>query len=275
MKASRRRLEEFLWSLGVSRAADSLYSFVKPRDKRLRASLVEFFEKLVPEGALAFDIGSNVGTYASALEAVGARVIAVDANADSLRHIELTFPERRIELVHAAVGNKRGLVTFSICDSDDGTSAISSPWLEKLNEHYGRTAHRWNRQAAVAMVTLDDLVVHFGAPYYIKIDIEGYDSLALDGLRVQPPLVSFEFHRVCLCDAISALDKPVFSPQSMFNITIAPAEFLLPEWVDREEAKRTIVGITNVDTWGDVFVRAPQRMDGACVDHKRIEGSQL
>jgi FkbM family methyltransferase len=259
MKASRRRLEELSWSLGMARAADRLYSFVKPRDKRLRAGLVEFFRGLVPEGVLAFDIGTNVGTYASALEALGARVVAVDANADSLRHIELMYPGRRIELVHAAVGNKSGLASFKICDSDDGRSAIASPWLEAVNEHYGRAEHQWNRQVTVPMITLNDLVVHFGEPYYIKIDIEGYDGLALDGLSAQPPLVSFEFHRICLADAMSSLDKPVFSPQSLFNVATTPTEFLLPEWVSKEEVKRIIAGSRSPDTWGDVFVKAPER----------------
>jgi len=257
MKASRRRLEEFSWALGVSRVADRLYSFVKPRDKRLSEGLREFFRKQVPAGELVFDIGTNVGTYASALEALGARVIAVDANADSLRHIELTYPQRRIELVHAAVGDRRGLVSFNICDSDDGISAISSRWLETVNEHYGRAAHQWNRQVTVPMITLDDLVTHFGKPYYIKIDIEGYDGLALDGLSDQPPLVSFEFHRVCLGDAVRSVEKAVFSPQSLCNIAVAPTEFLLTEWVSKEEVNRIIAGIVDLNTWGDIFVRAP------------------
>jgi FkbM family methyltransferase len=258
MKASRRRLEELAWCFGVPRAADRLYSLVKPRDKRLRARLIEFFRGLVPPDALVFDIGTNVGTYASALEELGARVIAVDANADSLRHIELTYPGKRIESLHAAVGNQRGLVSFNICDSDDGTSAISSPWLESLNERYGRTAQKWNRRVSVPMITLDDLVAHFGQPYYIKIDIEGSDGMALDGLTAQPPLVSFEFHRFCLRDAFTSIEKVVFDAGSRFNLALSPTEFLLPERVDREQIKSAIEGVEDLNTWGDIFVWKPR-----------------
>jgi hypothetical protein len=82
--------------------------------------------------------------------------------------------------------------------------------------------------------------------------------MALDGLTVQPPLVSFEFHRFCLRDAFTSIEKAVFDAGSRFNLALSPAEFLLPAWVNREEIKGAIEGVKDLNTWGDIFVWEPR-----------------
>jgi FkbM family methyltransferase len=255
MKASRRKLEEISWCFGIHKLANRAYGFLRPQQVYLSEDLKQLFSDLVPKGALAFDIGANVGTYAEALESLGARVIAVDANSDCLRHIELMYSGRNIQTVHAGVGDRIGLETFNMSDQSDGISAIPSDWLEALNKHYGRSQQVWNRSITVPMITVDCLVGRFGPPYYVKIDIEGYDRFALDGLSTQPPLLSFEFHRVCLQDALDCLDKKVISPESRFNIHLSGPNFLLPTWVDKEEMK-TLLGRQGLDTFGDIYVAA-------------------
>src|SRR5256885_878214 len=43
-----------------------------------------------PAGALVFDIGANAGAMTRVFASLGARVVAVEPNADCVRHIELT-----------------------------------------------------------------------------------------------------------------------------------------------------------------------------------------
>jgi len=236
---------------------------LRPQQSHLCADLRQLFSGIIPRGALAFDIGANVGTYASALYSLGVCVIAVDANADCLRHLELMRPGHGIQIVHAAVGNANGLATFNMSDQSDGLSAISTEWLEALNKHYGRSQKVWNRTATVPMITIDSLVAHFGPPFYVKIDIEGYDSFALDGMSSQPPLLSFEFHRVCLQNALDCLDKRVISPSSRFNIHTAGPKFLLPSWVGKDELKKTLATFENLETYGDIYVAAPRQGTGS------------
>lgn len=258
IKSARRKLEELSWCFGVHKLADRAYGFLRPQQVHLRADLQQLFSDLIPRSALAFDIGSNVGTYASALHSLGVRVVAVDANADCLRHLELMRAGNEIHIVHAAVGNSTGLATFNMSDQSDGLSAISTEWLDALNKHYGRSQKIWNRTATVPMITIDTLAAHFGVPYYVKIDIEGYDSFALDGMSTQPALASFEFHRVCLQNALDCVDKKVFSPSSLFNIHTSGPKFLLPKWVGKDQLKKALQDFDDLEIYGDIYVAAPQ-----------------
>ena len=242
----------------MHKLADRAYGLLRPQQVHLYDDLQRLFADLIPRGVLAFDIGTNVGTYANALHSLGVSVVAVDANADCLRHLELMRASHEIQIVHAAVGNSTGLATFNMSDQSDGISAIPTEWLEALNKHYGRSKQIWNRTATVPMITIDSLVAHFGAPYYIKIDIEGYDSFALDGLSTQPALLSFEFHRVCLQNAFDCLDKPVIAPGSRFNIHMDGPKFLFPQWVSKEDLKKTLQGFS-AETYGDIYVGAPRQ----------------
>jgi FkbM family methyltransferase len=242
----------------VHKLAERAYGLLRPQQVHLYDDLQRLFADLIPRGTLAFDIGTNVGTYANALHSLGIAVVAVDANADCLRHLELMRASHEIQIVHAAVGDSTGLATFNMSDQSDGISAISTEWLEALNKHYGRSKQIWNRTATVPMITIDSLIAHFGTPYYVKIDIEGYDSFALDGLSTQPALLSFEFHRVCLQNTMDCLDKPVISPASHFNIHMYGPKFLLPQWVSKEDLKKTLQDF-NDEIYGDIYVAAPRR----------------
>jgi hypothetical protein len=79
----------------------------------------------------------------------------------------------------------------------------------------------------------------------------------------QPPLLSFEFHRVCLQNALDCLDKRVISPSSRFNIHTAGPKFLLPSWVGKDELKKTLATFENLETYGDIYVAAPRQGTGS------------
>jgi hypothetical protein len=56
---------------------------------------------------------------------------------------------------------------------------------------------------------------------FIKIDVEGFEPQVLDGLSLQPELLSFEFNRSYLDAAFRCLDKPLFSAESVFNFALS------------------------------------------------------
>ncbi|HSC44506.1 MAG TPA: FkbM family methyltransferase [Candidatus Acidoferrum sp.] len=215
----------------------------------------EFYAELLPKGALVFDIGANVGTMTRVFAELGARVVAVEPNADCARHIERTTERGKVEVVQAAVGEKDGEAVLNVSDRKDKMSSLSEKWREAVTRENRDYEGMWKREVTVPMVTLDSLIERYGMPTYIKIDVEGYEEQALKGLSRCPTLVSFEFNRVFLEAALGALENPIFV-EAEFNYTLVdPVKFELREWVGREELKERILGLGDGPGLGDVFAR--------------------
>jgi hypothetical protein len=104
------------------------------------------------------------------------------------------------------------------------------------------------------MITIDTLVAYYGSPFFVKIDVEGFEESVLDGLSIQPPLVSFEYNRAYPEATMGCLDKPVFGDRSVFNVALGdPVAFELSTWVGKNQFKEALNKIEKGH--GDVFVR--------------------
>ena len=216
----------------------------------------DFYSRLLPKNALVFDIGANVGSMTRIFASLGARVVAVEPNADCVRHIELTTPKKSVEVLQAAVGRTNGLGVLSVSDRKDKMSSLSADWREAVAGENGGYSGIWKREITVPVVTLDALIERYGSPAYIKIDVEGFEDQVVQGLSRCSPLLSFEFNRVFLDPALRALDSPLFQ-DAAFNYTLVdPFEFELPDWITRTDLKTRLLAIGNPGL-GDIFVRTP------------------
>lgn len=244
MKRSRRKLEELTWALGVHSVAVRLHRLLGRREST--APLVRFYSSLLQPGSLVFDIGANVGIYSEAMESVGSRVIAVEPNADCVRHIQLTYGGRRIETLQAAVGPENGVASLNVSDGHDDSSSFVR----------GKNEANWDRSVSVPVLTVDSLIKYFGMPAYIKIDVEGYESAVLKGLSKLPRLLSFEFHYLYAERAREALDSPLFAGRRLaFNITDqTECGFEFPEWVSLNRIKEATEKVVEQRGYRDIFV---------------------
>jgi FkbM family methyltransferase len=218
-----------------------------------------FYSSLLLKGAVVFDIGANVGTMTSIFASLGAKVVAVEPNPDCARHIELATSRDVVEVLQAAVGERNGLAELEVSDRKDKMSSLSREWRDAVSKGNRNYVGMWNRKVTVPMITLDSLVQLYKLPFYIKIDVEGYEEEVLKGLSKCPPLLSFEFNRMFLEPAVRALDNNIFDGASFNYTLIDPVKFELRNWVDREELKKTILGSKYAPGLGDIFVRNPDR----------------
>jgi FkbM family methyltransferase len=268
VQASRRRVEELLWVLGLNKVASPIWERLRGGRAIQQSRLMRaFYFSLVPKGALVFDIGANVGTMTTIFASLGAQVVAIEPNSDCARHIELATSRDVVEVLQAAVGERNGLAELEISDRKDKMSSLSREWREAVSKGNRDYVGMWNRKVTVPMITLDSLVQRYKLPFYIKIDVEGYEEQVLKALSRCPPLLSFEFNRMFLEPALRVLDNSIFDGAS-FNYTLVdPIRFELQNWVEREELKESIRNLKNTSGLGDVFVRNPNRSDGGPGDH--------
>jgi FkbM family methyltransferase len=139
--------------------------------------------RLVPPGAVVYDVGANIGYTALLLAKAagqGGRVYAFEALPDNLarlqRNVALNGMTDRIRVVPAAVTQATGPVRFLV---------HASGGMGKVEGSAGRTDETYPSELLVEGLSLDDFVFGQGnpPPQVIKMDIEGGEVLALPGMR--------------------------------------------------------------------------------------------
>lgn len=270
-------MEELLWVSGLHAPARSIYAATwGRRAAAARNRMAEFYRSVIRSGELVFDIGANVGVLSAVFASLGARVVALEPNTDCVRHIQLSYAGKQIQVVQAAAGAKNGLTLLSVADDRDVRSSVSDDWMNSMGKQDESYRGIWSRQIVVPMLTLDTLIEHFGTPYFIKIDVEGFEEQVLSGLSAQPALISFEFTAAFLEPAMRCLDMPVVQAGSSFNYAYNrewgyPRQFEATAWLNKEDLKKALLNIEGSEYQGDIFVKARNdrinspRADGKCL----------
>jgi len=123
------------------------------------------FHGVIQPESVVWDVGANVGLYSLVASRKAKRVIAVEPVAENIKYLERHIALNRIrniELVVAAVAGECGKASFSVGENRS-------------------TGHLAAGTLKVNVVTLDSLLMKFGAPDVIKMDVEGAEYLALQG----------------------------------------------------------------------------------------------
>ncbi|HEY8519698.1 MAG TPA: FkbM family methyltransferase [Gammaproteobacteria bacterium] len=144
------------------------------------------------ENRLIYDIGMHMGEDAAFYLAKGFEVVGIEANPDLCAAAEqrLASFRERLHVVNAAVHDEPGMVTFYVNEKVSVWGTTQKQWAER-NARLGTRS----REIVVPAMKLQDIIAKHGMPYYMKIDIEGSDTICLDALRdfdERPPYVSIE-----------------------------------------------------------------------------------
>lgn len=143
---------------------------------------------------LIFDLGMHRGEDTEFYLKKGFRVVAVEAEPDLAASARVAFAgaiaDGRLVVVNKAIAPTTGRVTLYRNRAQSVWHTLDAEWAE-------RNARRGYASEAVEIeaVTLGDLFAEHGVPYYLKIDIEGMDLVALEaltGCAERPKYVSIE-----------------------------------------------------------------------------------
>jgi FkbM family methyltransferase len=208
--------------LGIYGPIRTVWRRIRPHRRAQNVAEVRFLRALVPPGSLCFDVGANVGNRSEPLLAAGARVVAFEPNPRVWP--ELTAPcggRPDWTGVPAALGRQPAIEALREYQCH-GLASLVPGWQDDVKG-----------TQFVPVVTLDMAIGRFGRPYYVKIDVEGFEAEVLAGLSQAVPLVSFEFFTDVngVPRARACVEHLLALGFDRFNVTAEEGtKFLLPRW---------------------------------------------
>ena len=210
MRKIKNRLQSLLKRVGLyerlktSFIYDIYWRIMDDQYINARSKEVEFYRKLLEgfqAGDLILDIGANDGTKANIFLRVGARVVAVEPDEHNQEVIRQRFLGYRlfkkpVTIVGKAVSDRNAVETMWINAPGSWMNTLNPKWVETLKGDSTRFGMilEFGQKKEVPTVTMEVLFKEHGLPFFVKIDVEGYEVNVLRGLRQPVPYLSFEIN---------------------------------------------------------------------------------
>ncbi len=250
------RLKEVLkWEpeINLDRGLKFTYPWIEKQIKIQR-----FYSQFMSPNDLVFDIGANIGSKAKIFLNTGCRVIAVEPQSYCVSYLTTRFAHEpgRIVVISKAISNNNDPVIMALA-THRGVSTVSPKWLEAVKRVERFEDIDWVGTQLLETVTLDQLITAYGVPVFIKIDVEGFESKAIEGLSQPVKALSFEFHPEYLVDTQKAIEHLVTLGNAEFNYSLEESMNLaLPKWVSAANAVVKLEElIGNNKVYGDIYAR--------------------
>ena len=214
-----------------------------------RRKSLAFYQGLLTgfrEGHLVFDVGANCGGKTDLFLRLGAKVLAVEPDPSNQEVLKQKFQKFRIikkpvEIVGKALSDRNATETMWVDAPGSALNTLSQKWVDSLRLHKDRIggALDYRQQREVYITTLDDLMITRGVPFFVKIDVEGYEANVLRGLKRPVPFLSFEVNLPDFksegLQCIAMLGT--ISADGRFNyIVTCQGGLLLKEWLPVEKS---------------------------------------
>lgn len=217
---------------------------------------LNFYKNIISQNDLVFDIGANIGNRTKLFNRLQAKVIAIEPQAYCFNLLTKIYGNKKnIKLIHTAIGNEIGDVEMSVSNAHT-ISSLSEKWINAVKSNRF-SEFDWNKKELVSITTLDKIIEKFGAPKFIKIDVEGYEDKVISGLSVPIDLISLEFTPEYLKPIENSLLHLSKIYKFEINYTLGESlEFELDSWVDEHKILEILNSFkNNGNIFGDIYIK--------------------
>jgi hypothetical protein len=112
---------------------------------------------------------------------------------------------------------------------------------------------RWDAARRVRVTTLDALIAEYGAPDFIKIDVEGHEAEVLAGLTRPSPALSFEIVTAARAAGQAALARAAALGYRRFRLALGESGRFSTGWLDAEAMADALDALPDAANSGDVY----------------------
>lgn len=214
-----------------------------------------FYRRFLAPGDLAFDVGAHAGDRTACFRRLGARVVAVEPQPALQRLLRRLFgADPEVVRMAALVGAATGTAALWINQRNPTISTASADFIAATDGAEGWEGGAWDQQLERPVTTLDALAAEHGRPDFAKIDIEGYEAVALRGLSFAPRALSFEFTTIQRDVALECLKLLAALGYRDFNVSLGESMvFAHPAPLDAQALAAYLTALPHAANSGDVY----------------------
>ncbi|PYR35346.1 MAG: FkbM family methyltransferase [Acidobacteria bacterium] len=240
-------------AMGLARSL-AIYHMIPGRQGRLR----HLYANFVHRGDLVFDVGGHAGNHARAFAALGCRVVVLEPQPDFARVLRAFFHRApQVEVIEVAAAATPGRALLLLSERTPTVSTLVAAWRNARARDPDFAGVQWNRQVEVEVTTLDRVIERFGAPMFVKIDVEGSEAAVLEGLSLTVPALSFEYLPSGLDEVRTCVTRLTALGPYHFNWSAGQSyQFASEHWLNGPELLATLQAhVAARRQSGDVYAR--------------------
>lgn len=197
--------------------------------------LDRLYRHLVGPGDVCLDVGAHLGNRTRSFRRLGARVVAVEAEPWLAIRLRRRFArDPAVTVVAAAVDGVPGMIELRVSRLFPTVTTGSAAFRKAAATAPGFAAVRWDEAVQVPSLTLDQLIASHGDPAFVKLDIEGMERPALEGLSQPIRALSFEFLPMQRAEAVACVARLERLARYRYNVALGETMRLI--WDDWREA---------------------------------------
>jgi len=245
----KKLIKEVLINLNIFYWLKDLFFYNDP----IHQQQYEFYRSFISKQDLVFDVGGNIGERARIFADLANMAVVIEPQPFCLRHLRSRYKfVKNVVIEPVGMAQKKGEIEMYLSQSHT-LASMSQDFVRNVAQSIFKDEN-WNETISVKTATIDYLILKYGKPKFIKIDVEGFEYNVLSGLSEPIDYLSFEYIPSNWEQAIKCL-KYLHHLNSAYKYNFTLGEklnFQLSKHIPYSEIINC-TGLSSANTFGDIY----------------------